>query len=175
MRVSDFIVDVMLTGKIRDANIISLNFDGYYYVEGFYGENRYYVEENDMPDGSGVYCIYRAKSCGKLIQLVELLYIGESGDIRERLENHEHYCDWLRRLQDDECLVFSFAPANKADRENAEAALIYVHSKKYRGLINDSGTKNFNRNDVIIITEGKNKFLYDCFAVSKNGYIYVKK
>ena len=137
---------------------ITLNFKGCYDVDSF------------VPNEAGIYCIYRAEYCGNMkVNLSELLYIGESHDIGQRLANHEHYDDWKRRLYYGEHLACSFAQVNSRYRERAEAAMIYVHKREYPNLINTSSTRSFNYGNTRIITTGVTNFLLNCFIVYSNG------
>lgn len=132
---------------------ITLEFEGYYSVDKF------------VPNESGIYCIYRANPRER--KLTELIYIGQSRNIQQRLAGHEHHEDWENTLSSRECLVYSFASVQSCYRERVEAALIYVHKRKYPALINTSGTESFSHGDVKITTTGENAFLYSCFAIYK--------
>ena len=65
---------------------ISLIFKGYWLE----------THKDSVPDASGVYCVYagtyRAET--NQVSLRELVYVGESSDVRDRLANHERLKDW---------------------------------------------------------------------------------
>ena len=61
------------------------------------------------------------------VSIDELLYIGESVDVNNRIANHERAGDWKKALSGSQTLCYSFAPVMNPNRERAEAALIYKH------------------------------------------------
>ncbi len=133
---------------------IALEFEGYYDVDKF------------VPNKAGIYCIYRANP--NVRKITGLIYIGQSRNIQQRLADHEHHEDWENELYSGERLICSFAPiVSSYNRGRAEAALIYVHKRRYPDLINTSGTESFNCDDVIITTAGENAGLYGRFAIYK--------
>lgn len=98
----------------------SLTFDGYWR-----DENR-----SGVPNKSGVYCVYECTydANNKSVSVKKLIYIGESGNVRDRISNHEKEKDWLRHVRAGNQLCFSFAPIfPEEDRERCEAALIFKH------------------------------------------------
>jgi hypothetical protein len=127
------------------AKTITLHFEGYY-------------TEKDLPlidyRGSGIYAVYRGKQTRpSYCELRELLYIGESEELSERLdENHEHYFDWLTHLEDDEVLYFAITNVDSVDRERAEAALIYHHQQRLP--CNSKGKKSFSYPETYISISG---------------------
>lgn len=121
---------------------ITLDFDGYHSID-----------DNQKPEEAGIYCIYRADSKGKPL---ELLYIGESGDIKERFSNHEHYEDWREKLRKDEKLVFSYATVKgECARKRAEAALIFM----FKPVCNTQDKNSFNYNTTTVTVKGN----FTCF------------
>lgn len=91
----------------------------------------YWRDENKggLPNSSGVYCVYICTfdSQSSTVWLKELIYIGEAGNIRERVANHEKYNQWKKHLTAGQQLCFSASEAASADRERCEAALIFKH------------------------------------------------
>jgi excinuclease UvrABC nuclease subunit len=98
---------------------IYLDFDGYWLED----------DKTDVPGVSGVYCVYAGKYLAEAnrVGLRELIYIGESGNVRDRLANHERLRDWTRQLRTGETLCYAVAKVNSGDRERAEAAVVYRH------------------------------------------------
>lgn len=93
---------------------VNLEFDGYF---------RYI---NDLPNKSGIYTVYTAtKNLGGEYNIDKLLYVGESGDIRNRLTNHEKFEEFQAVLRRDQILAFGYALTNEENRLRAEAALIH--------------------------------------------------
>ena len=65
----------------------------------------------DLPTSSGIYCVY-ACTCdfpNRTVSIRKLLYIGESHDVKNRVERHERWDDWKAKLLDDEALCVSVA------------------------------------------------------------------
>lgn len=98
---------------------ITLNFRGYW-IEATKGS---------IPKKSGVYCVYAGtyNHAKGNVSLRELIYVGESEDVRTRLENHERQEDWEKLLRAGETLCYSMAEMVSDDRVRAEAAVIHRH------------------------------------------------
>jgi hypothetical protein len=135
---------------------IALNFDGYY-------------EEEDLPiqshNRAGVYVVYAGMPAEKgYCDLRELLYIGRSGDMTDRLDSSHHkYNDWHKHLYCGEILYFSFADTD--DEERAEAALIY----RTQPICNDTGKNGFHHPKTTINTSGQSFGLEGFFTVWNTG------
>ena len=102
------------------AKSYSLDYDGYWRVPNISG----------LPANSGIYCVYTCvhNVSAKTVTLSRLLYIGEAGNVRNRIANHERWDDWVRELKAGEELCFNAALISPAaDRERAEAAMIHHH------------------------------------------------
>lgn len=98
---------------------IKIKFEGYWLDE----------KKSVVPAQSGVYCVYecRYNQTEDTVSLITLIYIGEADNVRERIANHEKYQDWLKHVRHGNELCFSFGPIISADRERAEAAMIFKH------------------------------------------------
>lgn len=95
---------------------ISLNFNGYWHD----------VNKEDIPAKSGIYLVYVCR----YNEPKELIYIGEAGDVRDRIAKHEKRLLWQMEVPDVPIgseLCYSFAGVTNPDRERAEAALIHYH------------------------------------------------
>lgn len=132
---------------------ISLNFKGYWLED----------KKLSVPEGSGVYCVYAGTYHAETdrVSLRELIYVGESSDVRARLENHERLNDWKRRLRIGETLCYTVATVNASDRERAEAAVIYRHKPP----CNVEYINRFPFENTYIETSGSNRFLEAAFTV----------
>ena len=126
----------------------SLEFHGYYFLY------------SDQPEESGIYCIYRSNTEK---EYAELLYIGESENIIERLHNHEHYEDWQEHLSSGDELLFSYAvvEGSARKRQRIEAALIFQH----KPVCNTQNVNNFDYETTTIKTGGDNACLCSEFTV----------
>ena len=131
-----------------------LDFDGYWREPNISG----------LPDKSGIYGVYAATydSSAKTVSLNRLVYIGESGDVRDRVQNHEKWPKWRRELKTGEILCFNMAPISpQEDRERAEAAMIFKHKPP----CNEEYVNEFPFDQTTITTQGKNALMYSQFTV----------
>ncbi len=133
------------------ARDYDLEFDGYWSERAVGG----------IPNRSGVYCVYSGEDKGQHVDLRRLLYIGESGEVYDRIANHEKLSDWKRYLRVGEGLWFSFAPFESAGRERVEAALIFKHKPPS----NDEHKDSFPFDETTIRTHGRNRDLSEGFTV----------
>ena len=141
------------------AKIIKIKFQGYWRDE----------YKSEVPAMSGVYCVYECKynktkdtiSPFKLIY--KLIYIGESDNVQERIANHERYQAWLKYVRYGNELCFSFGPVVSADRERAEAAMIFKHKPPE----NDEYVDSFPFNRTTMFLSGKIRFLKIWFMLNR--------
>lgn len=122
-----------------------------------------YVNRGGVPENSGVYCVYASTydSNSDTVTLKRLLYIGEAGNMRERLENHEKLEDWKKQLKAGEIISFSCTKVDSYYRERVEAALIYKHKPP----VNTEYVNNFPYDETTISTSGRNELLSAYFTV----------
>ncbi len=98
----------------------SLAFDGYWREPNVGG----------LPAKSGIYGVYASTfdTGAGTVTLNRLLYIGEAGDIRDRVSNHEKWQDWKRQMKTGEVICVNAGLISpEADRQRAEAAMIFKH------------------------------------------------
>lgn len=131
--------------------IISLEFQGYY------------LERESMPSLPGIYCVYKCiyNRQRDTVSINDLLYIGESINVKERLVKHDRIIDWQSSLENGERLCYSYAYVSNTDRERAEAALIYEHQPRF----NEQHIYDFGYLKTEIITKGQNKLLAKNFII----------
>lgn len=98
---------------------IAIEFEGYWRDEN----------KGGIPARSGVYAVYECTHTvsTKTVTIHKLIYIGESGNVNDRVANHEKYRDWLQHVRRGNELCFSFGGVVVADRDRTEAALIFKH------------------------------------------------
>ncbi len=117
-----------------------------YYIQ-FEG---YWLERNktDVPARSGVYLVYRGtvNQGNNRVDLHEIIYIGQSVNMRERIANHDHILDFEAMLSSGETLCYSCAAVDEKDLDIVENALIIAQKPrlneiKQRGL--DYSEKRF--------------------------------
>ena len=121
---------------------------------------------NQFPAKSGIYLVYACSlnTEGNLSSIDKLVYIGEAENAKERIGNdHEKRKCWEGEVPKGKKLYFSFAPANKDDRERAEAALIF----KKKPNCNDQGIDSFTYDETTVKSTGSFKFIPAEFTVKK--------
>lgn len=130
---------------------------------------RYWHEDDIdcLPASSGIYCVYactynyNADLHRRLISVSKLLYIGESGNIRKRVKEHEGWDEWRSELQHGQNLCFNAAHIAAA-WERAEAAMIYALEPP----CNIEYMDHFPFDRTRIQIEGYNHLLSDGFIVN---------
>lgn len=124
----------------------------------------YWREPNrgGIPNQSGIYSVYTStyNASAQTVSLHKLVYIGESENVRDRIEGHEKWPAWRRHLQLGQQLSFSYAPI-AGGRERAEAAMIFRHKPPE----NDEYVDNFPYERTTITTAGRNALLAQRFTV----------
>jgi len=139
------------------AKTISLNFDGYWRE----------VKKGGVPARSGIYLVYvcRYNEPQSTVTLDKLIYIGEAGDVRDRIANHERWPEWRRHVPKGSQVCFSFAGVTSPDRERAEAALIYCHKPP----CNDEYTDSFPFEDTTVESTGRSALLSSAITVRRTS------
>ncbi|MDY7764465.1 GIY-YIG nuclease family protein [Aeromonas caviae] len=135
------------------AKTVSIEFKGYYRES----------KKDLIPSQSGIYCVYRCVPTDDGLIINELLYIGESQDVKGRLANHNKQKDWERhlRLSKNEILCYTFGAVPPRDRVRCESALISQHQPPE----NIEYTGGFNDEETTIVLTGRTKFLESEFTV----------
>lgn len=120
------------------------------------------ASEEFIPNQSGVYCVYRGRHEPeqRRVVLKELLYIGESSNVRNRIRTHELRSVWKEHLKAGETLCYSFTPI-LYDRNRAEAALINYHKPPE----NTDYLYDYPFSDTAVFLTGKTLLLSANFAV----------
>ncbi len=113
--------------------IIKVEFDGYWL-------ERY---QSELPQEEGVYCVYACEpmAMDRIVVLRELLYIGESDNVRTSVASHEEVPVWKKRLRDGEELCYSFARMERELRRDVLMAMISHHRPKCNRM-QDEGIHN---------------------------------
>ena len=134
---------------------IELNFRGYWME----------VNKNGIPDASGIYCVYACtyNAITDKVSIRELIYVGESDNIWNRISNHERLADWKKRLRSNETLCYSFAGVGENDRVRAEAAVIFHHKPP----CNTEYRNSFPCDTTTVTASGRNAMLDSGYTVSR--------
>jgi len=137
------------------AKTISIEFDGYWRDEN----------KGGLPAKSGVYCVYECthNRTEKTVSLHKLIYIGESGNVRDRVSNHEKRDKWLKYVRQGNELCFSFGGVSSVDRNRAEAAMIFKHKPP----VNDEYKDSFPYDKTTMSLSGKTALLNTYFTVNR--------
>lgn len=132
---------------------INLEFNGYWRE----------VNKGGVPAESGIYCVYACtyNSAEGTVSLRELMYVGESENVKKRLTDHEKLPKWKNRLRAGETLCYSFANIGNVERIRAEAAIINYHKPP----CNTEYINSFPYTTTTIFTSGRNCFLKNEFTV----------
>lgn len=125
------------------------------------------MDSQELPTYAGIYFVYLAKFFEKKREYDprELLYIGETHNIRSRVHDHGRRPDWESHLKVGYTLCYSCAQSSiTVDRKRAEAALIFKHQPPE----NIQHKNNFGYPETTIFLYGDFDYLSDAFTVS--GY-----
>lgn len=147
--------EIIINCDLKMEKTIELEFAGYWLD----------TNGSKVPDESGVYLVYvcRYNKDKDTVTLRKLIYIGEAEDANDRIANHEKRKDWVDQVPEGLQLCYSFAPANKSDRERAEAALIFY----YKPVCNDKGKDSFNYDKTTVKSSGRCKFINSEITVER--------
>ena len=136
------------------AKTINLTFEGYWRE----------VNSASIPNNSGIYLVYCCVKTDSGISIRKLIYIGESGKVKDRIEEHKKKTEcWNNKLLSGEVLCYSFALIASPDREQAEAALIFKH----KPVCNDEYVDNFPYEETTVTSSGKCTDITQSFTVNK--------
>lgn len=128
--------------------------------EGYWRE----VNNDDIPNKAGIYLVYRCTKTETGVSIKDLIYIGESDNVQERISGHEKKSKcWNKKLKSGEVLCYSFAPIAGSDKDRAEAALIFKHKPS----CNEEYVDNFPYEQTTVKSSGRCKYITPSFTVSK--------
>lgn len=105
-------------------------------IQGYWRDK----DKSGIPNHSGVYFVYVASynEQNEKVTLHRLLYIGESEDVNDRIQNHEKYNEWKRYLSKGNELCFSTGQVDVYIRLRVEAAYIFKHKPPVNTEYKDS-------------------------------------
>lgn len=125
----------------------------------------YYTKRKNLLEGSGIYCVYTCVEHGKTVSLSNLVYVGESGTVRQRVSNHELFDEWKRQRASGEVLCYSVASISPTStRQRAEAAVIFHHKPR----VNDEYIHSFPFDTTAIAITGRVDLLTPSFTVLRD-------
>ena len=118
-----------------------LNFDGYWRE----------CNKNGLPTYPGIYLVYRSRynPQNDTVSLVEIIYIGKTDNIHDRLIKHEKYDLFVSQLREHEELCYSCAEVVE-DIDLVENALIFAQ----KPVLNDQGKDSYNYSRAHFVLDG---------------------
>ena len=133
-------------------NEYRLNFEGYW--RG--------CKRTSIPTYKGVYFVYRCtyNSQNDTVNLIDIIYIGQAGNVHDRLINHEKEHNFRLQLLEGEELCFSCAKVEQ-DLDIVENALIFVQ----KPMLNEQGVDSFPYGETHLILSGA------CTGMKYNDFI----
>jgi len=143
----------VLVSEVIMNSSFHLEYDGYWREPNIGG----------IPAKSGVYTVYASShnSVKKTVNLKRILYIGESGNVNQRIAGHEKWNSWKAQLHSGEQLCFNFSEVPAPVRERVEASLIFKHKPPE----NEEYKNSFPFPQTSIQTYGRNTLLHPHFTV----------
>jgi len=132
-----------------------VEFDGYWREPNIGG----------IPNKSGVYCVYECtyNENNKTVSIHKLIYIGEAGEVKDRIQNHELWSKWKKHVREGNQLCFSFGYVESDNRDRVEAALIFKHKPPENSEYIDS----FPFDKTTISLSGRTALLNTNFTVER--------
>ena len=126
----------------NNMETIQLNFEGYWRE----------MNKNGTPQYCGIYVVYRCVYNDVLdtVSLKEILYIGKSDDIHNRLTTHDKIELFKNKVQSGEELCYSCAKVNISILDAVENALIYAQ----KPVLNKQGKEIYEYQPLHIVIDG---------------------
>ena len=136
-----------------DMDKYNLNFNGYWVEDRISG----------MPNTSGIYFVYRCIYDKEGVILKELIYIGQSENVHDRIKSHEKKDLFKKACLEGETLCYSVAEVPSGSLNIVENALIFAQKPK----LNDRYKDEFKYNiPVSFMIEGRCKLMkYQNFTI----------
>lgn len=119
-----------------------------------------------LPEYGGIYMVYRCvyNKDAKTVTLKELIYIGKSENIKERITSHDKQEEFQKKLREGEEICYSYASVKEEEMDVVENGLIYMQKPP----LNSQYTRSFNYPDSHFIIEGRCALLkYTDFSIEK--------
>lgn len=110
-----------------------------------------------LPEYSGVYLVYKCiyNDTEKTVKLLELIYIGQAENIRDRIKNHDKQAEFQSECKQNQTICYATAEVKKEDLNIVENALIFAQKPRLNKKSNDK----FEHKPAEFHLEGKCKFM----------------
>ena len=111
------------------------------------------VNKGGIPTVAGVYLVYRCvyNTSQDTVRLNEIIYIGQSENVHDRIANHEKASQFSAKLHKGEELCYACAEVSIIDLSVVENALIFAQ----KPVLNDELKDSFKYGKVAIKADGK--------------------
>ena len=121
--------------------------------------------KGSLPSTGGIYCVHECtyNTSESTVTLHKIIYIGESEDINDRVNNHERLKDWQKHVRAGNELCYSYTTIGSNDRERVEAAFISHH----RPIENTEYKDSFPFDKTIVKSSGRIGLLQDFFVANR--------
>src|SRR5689334_19966784 len=92
-------------------------------IEGYWRDQN----KRGLPAYPGIFFVYQTKYNAEsdMVSLINVIYVGEADNIRERVATHPLYPAWISYLNEGEQLCFSWAYVDGAFKTMVKAAFIF--------------------------------------------------
>ena len=128
-------------------------------IQGYWRDKN----KSGIPKHSGVYFVYEGSynPHNDKVTLHRLIYIGESEDVNDRIQNHEKYGEWKKYVSVGRELCFSTGEVAGIYRERVEAAFVFEHKPP----VNTEYKNSFPFDQTTIVSTGMTRLLNTNFTV----------
>lgn len=127
----------------QDLKGFSLEFNGYWRE----------INKGGIPAKSGIYLVYRCvyNSDKDTVGLKDIIYIGKSTNVHNRIANHDKFGEFNAQLRDGEELCYAFAEVAQTNLDIVENALVFAQ----KPVLNDDLKNSYNYDAVAIKIDGR--------------------
>jgi excinuclease UvrABC nuclease subunit len=127
----------------QDLKEFSLEFNGYWRE----------INKGGIPAKSGIYLVYRCvyNSDKDTVGLKDIIYIGKSTNVHNRIANHDKFKEFNAQLRDGEELCYAFAEVAQTNLDIVENALVFAQ----KPVLNDDLKNSYNYDAVAIKIDGR--------------------
>ena len=111
-------------------DVLNIDFKGY----------RLDADVRTLSNVSGIYIVYRClyDSIKNIVDIKELLYIGQTYNLRDNLMNHDKKLRWLKECSEKETLCYAYAEVEKDKLDRVENGLIFMQKPRMNEILTDS-------------------------------------
>lgn len=126
------------------------------------------INKSGIPAKSGIYMVYRCtyNKISDTVGLIDIIYIGQSENVRDRVATHEKHDAFVRQLQHGEELCYAFAPIKESDLDIVERSLIFAQ----KPILNDDWKDKYGGPDASFKIDGRClKLKYTDYTITNNN------